>query len=86
MDRGEEKSGVVPQTSIAIPPVFVTNARCSTTGCGVQGRDKSDTSLRMIATWRVANVATVVISAESITDVKTCNRVRTASGEGGSEQ
>ena len=35
----------------------------------------------MIVTWRVANVATVIISAESITDVKTCNRVRTASDE-----
>ena len=44
-------------------------------------RDKSDTGLRMIVTWRVANVATVIISAESITDVKTCNRVRTASDE-----
>ena len=35
----------------------------------------------MIVTWRVANVATVVISIESIIDVKTCNRVRTASDE-----
>ena len=44
-------------------------------------RDKSDTGLRMIVRWRVANVATVIISVESITDVKTCNRVRTASDE-----
>ena len=35
----------------------------------------------MIVTWRVANVATVIISIESITDVKTCNGVRTASDE-----
>ena len=44
-------------------------------------RDKSGTGLRVIVTWRVANVATVIISIESRTDVKTCNRVRTASDE-----
>ena len=43
--------------------------------------DKSDTGLRMVVTWRVANVATVIISIKSITDVKTCNRVRSASDE-----
>ena len=37
MDRGKEKSGVIAQTTNAIPPVFVTDARCSTTGSGVQG-------------------------------------------------
>ena len=37
-------------------------------------RDKSDTGLRMIVTWRVANVATVIISIDPITDVKTCTR------------
>ena len=36
MDRGKEKSGVMAQTSIAIPPLFMTDARCSTTGGGVQ--------------------------------------------------
>ena len=35
----------------------------------------------MIVTCRVANVATVIISIESITDVKTCNGVRTAAEE-----
>ena len=35
----------------------------------------------MIVMWSVANVATVIISIESITDVKTCNTVRTASDE-----
>ena len=37
--------------------------------------------LGMIVTQRVANVVTVIISIESITDVKICNRVRTASDE-----
>ena len=37
MDRGKEKSGVIAQTSIAIPPSFMMDARCSTTGGGVQG-------------------------------------------------
>ena len=37
MDRGSDKSGATLQTSIALPPVFVTDARCSTTGGGVQG-------------------------------------------------
>ena len=41
--------------------------------CRALVRDKSDTGLRMIVTWRVANVATVIISIESVTDVKTCN-------------
>ena len=68
MDRCEEKSGVMAQTSSEIPPAFVTDVRCRH-------------HLRMIKTLRVANVATVIISAESITDVKTCNRVRTASDE-----
>ena len=49
--------------------------------CRALVRDKSETGLRMIVTWRVANVTTVIISIESITDVKTCNRVRTASDE-----
>ena len=49
--------------------------------CRALVRDKSDTGLRMIVTWRVANVATVNISTESITDVKTCNRVRAAADE-----
>ena len=35
----------------------------------------------MIVTWRVANMITVIISIESITDMKTCNRVRSASDE-----
>ena len=35
----------------------------------------------MIVTWRVADVATVIISIESITEVETCNRVRAASDE-----
>ena len=72
------------QTSIAIPPVFVTDARCSTTGGGVQGIGQRQVGYRLEndnVTWRVANVATVIISAESITDVKTCNGVRTASDE-----
>ena len=82
MDRGKEKSGVVAQTSIAIPPLFLKDARCSTTvACKALVRDNSDTGLRMIVAWRVANVATVIISIESITDVKTCNRVRAASDE-----
>ena len=69
MDRGNEKSGFIAQTSIAIPPVFVTDARYSTTGGDVQGigQRKSDTGLRRIVTWRVANVATVIISSESMT-------------------
>ena len=37
MDRDKEKSGVITQTSIAIPPLFMTDARCSTIGGGVQG-------------------------------------------------
>ena len=37
MDRGKEKSGVTAQTSIAIQPLTMTDARCSTTGVGVQG-------------------------------------------------
>ena len=35
----------------------------------------------MVVTWRVANVTTVISSIELITDVKTCNSVRTASDE-----
>ena len=49
--------------------------------CRVLVRDKSETGLRMIVTWRVANVTTVISSIELMTDVKTCNRVRTASDE-----
>ena len=49
--------------------------------CRALVRDKSDTGMGMIVSWRVANVATVIISIEPITDVKTCNRVRTASYE-----
>ena len=49
--------------------------------CRALVRDESDTGLRMIVMWRVANLATVTISIKSITDVKTCNRVRTASDE-----
>ena len=49
--------------------------------CRALVRDESDTGLRMIVTWRVTKVAIVIISAESITDVKTCNTVRTASDE-----
>ena len=77
MDRDKEKSGVIAQTSIAIPPVFATDARCSTTGGGVQGTGQRQVGYRLendIVTWRVANVATVIISSEPITDVKTCNR------------
>ena len=36
MDRDKEKSGIITQTSIAIPPLFMTDARCSTAGGGVQ--------------------------------------------------
>ena len=43
--------------------------------CRALVRDKSDTGLRMIVTWRVANVATVIISVENM------QRVRTASDE-----
>ena len=51
--------------------------------CRALVRDESDTGLGMIVMWRVANVATVIISIESITDVKTCNRERTASDKEG---
>ena len=82
MDRGKEKSGVVAQTSFATPPLFLKDAICSTTvACKALVRDNSDTGLRVIVAWRVANVATVIISIESITDVKRCNRVRAASDE-----
>ena len=57
------------------------NAAPLEVACSALVRDKSDTGLRMIVTQRVANVATVIISIESITDVKTCNRVRRASDE-----
>ena len=47
--------------------------------CRALVRDKSDRGSRMTVTWRVANVAIMIISIESITDVKTCNTVRIAS-------
>ena len=37
MDGGEEKSEVTAQTSASIAPILMTDARCSTSGCGVQG-------------------------------------------------
>ena len=68
MDRNKEKSGIRTQTPIAIPPLLMTDARCRTTGGGVQGIGQRQVGYRLD-------------SAESITDVKTCNRVRTASDE-----
>ena len=47
MDRGKEKSGVIAQTSIATPPLFVTDARCSTTGGGVQGIGQTQVGFRL---------------------------------------
>ena len=47
MDRGEEKSGVRAQTSIAIPPLFVTDAKCSTTGGGVQDTGQRQVGYRL---------------------------------------
>ena len=70
-----------------------TDINCNTTiihdGCKMQHHwrwraghwPESDIGLRMVVTWRVPNVATVIISIESITDVKTYNRVRAASDE-----
>ena len=46
MDRGKEKSGVTAQ-SIAIPPLFMTDARCSTTGGGVQGIGERQVGYRL---------------------------------------
>ena len=47
MDRDKEKSGVITQTSIAIPPFHMTKARCSTTGGGVQGIGQRQVGYRL---------------------------------------
>ena len=47
MEAGKEKSGVIGQTSIAIPPLFMTDARYSTTGGGVQGIDQRQVGYRL---------------------------------------
>ena len=47
MDRGKEKSGAIGQTSIAIPPVFAAETRCSTTGDGVQGIGQGQVGYRL---------------------------------------
>ena len=46
MDRGSDKSGATLQTSIALPPVFVTDATC-TTGGGVQGIGQRQVGYRL---------------------------------------
>ena len=43
----KEKSGITTQTSMAIPPLFVTDARCSTTGGGVQGIGQRQVGCRL---------------------------------------
>ena len=47
VDRGKEKSGARAQTSMALPPSFVTDARCSTTGGGVQGTGQGQVGYRL---------------------------------------
>ena len=71
VDRGKGESGVRAQTSIAIPPLFVTDARCSTTGGGVQGIGQRQVGHRLENDSDVARreCGTVIISIESITDV-----------------
>ena len=79
MDRGEEKSEVVRhqlqyhQYSCRMQDALEVACRAV--------RDTSDKGLRLIVTWRVANVATVIISTEVNHTRETCNRVRIASEE-----
>ena len=43
----KEKSGVTAQTSIAVPPLLMTDARCSTAGGGVQGVGQRQVGCRL---------------------------------------
>ena len=65
MDRGKEKSGVTAQTSIALPPLFVTDARCSTTGGGMQGIGQRQVGYKLENDCEVArrDVTTVISSS-----------------------
>ena len=47
MDRGKEKSGVIAQPSIAIPALFISDARCSTTGGGMPGIGQRQVGYRL---------------------------------------
>ena len=49
--------------------------------CKAFVRDKTGTGWGTVVTRRVANVTTVIICTESITEVKTCSNVRSASEE-----
>ena len=54
MGGSRQGTGVITQTSIAIPPLFMTDAKCSTTGGGVQGIGQRQVGYRLVSDCDVA--------------------------------